>query len=120
MTPIKITTTETPGVYTLIATAPNGCTISESVTVTGNADLPNIQINDAGNLDCDQTDIILVGSSSIPDPIFEWITSDTTIVNDSLLVSTADTILLSVINAVNGCSSDTTIIILEDDEMPFR
>jgi gliding motility-associated-like protein len=118
-------TVNAAGEYTLIITNDeNGCTSAETIEVFGDNSLP---IADAGlpqNLDCVTTEIDLDGENSSQNGnfLYQWVTSNGNIVSgDQTLTPNVDlggTYVLTVTNLDNNCTATSSVIILQDDEIP--
>ena len=109
------------GTYTLTVTElSNGCTSSVDVTVIENLTAPVISIADPETLNCSNTEVSLIGSSSEVDVAYLWTTADGTIssgVNSSTaIVTSAGTYTLTVTNNTNGCFSTTSVTVIENGD----
>jgi len=106
-----------PGTYTLIVTASNGCTASATVEVTADSELPNISAT-GGTLDCNTTEIELTGSSTTDNVSFNWTGPgglDTDAQNPT--VSEAGVYTLTV-SSDNGCVSEAQVTVSLDNAQP--
>jgi gliding motility-associated-like protein len=107
---INVTTT---GTYTVIATATNGCTAQESVTVTESIDAPAVSIaSDETELTCDVTTIELTASGDAA--TYKWSTGATTA---SIDVTALGTYTVTATSA-NGCTAQESITITQDITQP--
>lgn len=112
------------GLYLLTVTdTTNGCTASDSVAVSVFADFPFVQIQPASVLTCAVPEIQLTAQvSSGPGFNYVWTTPDGNIVSgDNTTTATVNapgTYLLTVTNAINGCSSFDVVVVDEDVELP--
>ena len=111
------------GTYILTITdLENGCTAQDEVVVSADENLPEVVIEDAGNLDCNITSILLSGenSSSGSDITYTWLDTDMNIVGSEveLNVSQAGEYTLIVTNIANGCDSESSIQIDQDITPP--
>ena len=105
------------GTYDLTVTAPNGCTAEESVEVVADGDLPQISAV-GGTLDCSNTSVQLMGSSTTDDVSFSWTGPDGFVSNEmNPTVSNAGEYTLFV-TSTNGCVSASTVTVAEDVESP--
>jgi len=113
------------GMYELIVTSnSNGCTSSFTVEVTTDENTPNAQIEPATSLTC--TDLALTLDASQTDSgtdiIYEWTTTDGTIVDgdDGLMpnIEGIGTYQLVVTNTTNGCTATSSITIEQEIEEP--
>ncbi len=107
-----------PGVYTLLVTAPNGCTATATATVVLDAAFPDLVANRSNDLDCDDLQATLSAQSNTPDVSFAWAdASGTFSVSPQVVVSTGGTYTVSV-TAPNGCVSTQTLVVLQDITPP--
>ena len=60
-----------PGIYTLVATSPNGCTGATQVQVNADTDFPQVSIQ-GGTLNCVQTSLTLMSAVSPAQSILAW------------------------------------------------
>ncbi len=100
-----------PGTYTVTATAANGCTDTEVITITQNIAAPTAAIANGGTtaiLDCNTTSIALTASGGTS---YSW-SNGTSVVGSAaqLQVTTAGTYTVTV-TAANGCT-DTELIVI--------
>ena len=103
-------TVSAPGDYTLVVTdAANGCTSEATVTVFDNVLVPEAIITSSGVINCNNSSVILDGSSSIGAPlVYSWSTSETSVTIEATI---AGTYTLTVTNIDNGCTSETSILV---------
>ncbi|TNE59678.1 MAG: T9SS type B sorting domain-containing protein [Bacteroidetes bacterium] len=105
------------GLYTVVATAPNGCTNSAETTVIADASIPQVSVT-GGTITCAQPDITLSSMVSPAGSTLSWTgplgfqsSQPAPTVNDpgiyTLLVTTA-----------NGCSATATAEVLADTISP--
>jgi gliding motility-associated-like protein len=111
-----------PGTYNLLITnTQNGCTATNSITVSRDTTHPNFSINTPNPLTCFQpTQQLTANNYSINGNfLIEWTaaTPNTPITYPNSLnpvVTTADQYTLRITNTDNGCSSEQTISVPED------
>lgn len=101
----------TPGTYTVTATAANGCTDTEVITITQNITPPSATISNSGAttiLDCNTTSISLTASGGVS---YSW-SNGTSVVGTTaaLQISTAGTYTVTA-TAANGCTDTESITI---------
>jgi len=102
-----------PGMYTVVATKPNGCTTTRTISVTEDNVLPDVEASFTNDLDCVLTQTDIIGSSSTNDVSFEW-QGPNNFFSDQPVVSVevaGEYIFL--VTGSNGCK-DSTIL-----EIPF-
>ncbi len=105
------------GAYTVVVTAPNGCTSAASVEVVPDASIPQVSAT-GGTVTCDVTSIQLTATSNQPNVTWLWsgpagFTS--TLQNPT---ATAPGNYTVVATAVNGCTNSTGTTILADNQGP--
>lgn len=107
------------GVYTLIVTAPNGCTSSAEATVTLDGDFPDATATSSNDLDCDDLTTVLSGVSTTPGVTYTWTDPAGSIFAVTPNTSTSDpgTYQLAV-TAPNGCVTITNILVSQDTLSP--
>ncbi|CAG5079110.1 PKD domain-containing protein [Parvicella tangerina] len=109
------------GDYTLTLTQANGCTDTQTVTVTADASVPTAIITGNATLTCATTSITLDGSTSLGSSLsYEWQdgTSSTIGSSSTLGVSSPDTYTLIVTNTSNSCTNSTSVIVSQDITTP--
>ena len=116
---------DAPGDYKIVVVnTTNGCFSEATVTVDGSSDLPSIDIADPSSFSCSTTEVTIdaTNSSSGSDYSFEWSTEDGVIVSgdasDMLIVSAAGTYTLVLTNTVSGCSTTSSVEVLDDPDVP--
>ncbi|MBO0939475.1 PKD domain-containing protein [Fibrella sp. HMF5335] len=105
----------TPGTYTLVVTAPNGCTAQASTPVGQDILTPALSLSSNSPLSCSRTSVILSAlvSSYVGSYTYRWSTGVTGTGNASTLtlpVSASGTYSLT-ITAANGCSSSASVVV---------
>ncbi len=112
-------TVNLPGIYNLIVTAANGCTNSASSTVTQNTVTPSPTASTGGTLTCTTLTVPLTGSPGTG-VTYLWsgpgISGSTTTQNTS--ANAPGIYTLTVLDAVNGCSSNATTIVTQNITPP--
>ncbi|MFK7771305.1 MAG: T9SS type A sorting domain-containing protein [Saprospiraceae bacterium] len=110
-------TVVTPGQYTLVVTdAANGCSAEASVIVLENSVQPVAVITSSGDIDCNNTSVILDGSESIGNSLnYSWSTGENAISIEAFI---AGTYTLTVIDLISGCTDETSIVV--DDTNTFQ
>lgn len=106
-----------PGAYTLtVSNSANGCTATAQTQVIQNITPPGAEAGEYNELNCNQQQITLAGSSPTPGNMsYSWSTADGHIVSGAAtangIVDTAGVYSLTVTNPQNGCTStDATTI----------
>lgn len=102
--------TDTPGDYTLIVTAANGC--KDTVTITANQDIVTPDISSAGGtIDCNNPTITISGSSNTQGVTYNWAGPGgfTAGVANPGINLNGNYILT--VTALNGCTSTSTAVV---------
>ncbi|MFZ1703864.1 MAG: PKD domain-containing protein [Saprospiraceae bacterium] len=118
-----VTVTEA-GTYHASVTGTNGCVVTRSATVNESSDLPQVAILAPDEVNCVTREIniqaTLVGDES--DFSISWTTLNGNIVSgENTLTPTVDkggTYALNVINIENGCTSNRSVTVMEDTDLP--
>ncbi len=106
-----------PGSYTLTVQGGNGCSSSATVDVELDQDEPNVSAT-GGTLDCTDTSVQLMGSSTTPDATFSWEGPDGfTSTDQNPIVSSPGMYTCTVIGP-NGCSASTSVEVIADGDLP--
>ena len=116
---------DAPGVYQLTLTnITNGCTAISSATVIENNDSPNVEAGTTMELNCNNENLLIVGSTSnvSTDLIYEWTTADGNIIsgnNDLTIdVDSEGTYQLMITNTGTGCVSTDEVVITSNFTIP--
>lgn len=97
------------GVYSVTATAPNGCTNTTTATVFSNTAAPTLTVNPgSGILTCTVRSLTLTASTSGTG--VRWNTTETT---PSIVISTSGTYSVTA-TASNGCLSTSSVSVIND------
>lgn len=101
------------GTYTLLLTAPNGCTSTEDAMVDEDLAEPDVSAA-GGTVDCNNPMIALSGNSNTTDATLAW-TGPNSFVSDEQnpMVSMSGDYILTV-TGTNGCTAEQTAIVIED------
>ena len=109
-------TVSAAGTYTVVATNPaNGCTASDEVTVSQDANLPNVNAGADQTLTCTTTSITLTATSSTAGATFEWVGGPS---GATKTVSAAGTYTVIATNPANGCTASDEVVIGQDGNLP--
>lgn len=107
----------TPGTYTVTATAANSCTQSAIAIVTGDFTAPTASATGAV-IDCASITVPISGSSTTPGVTYSWTGPGGSVFNgQTVSVGTTGTYILTV-HAPNGCTSTTTSEVMPDANVP--
>ncbi len=105
-----------PGTYSVIYTAENGCSSTESIVVEQDVELPQITAQ-GGTFNCNIESIQLVASSNMEESSFIWSGPNGFFSTDQFpLVFTSGTYNLKVFSP-NGCSSTIDVIVSFSNEV---
>jgi hypothetical protein len=114
-----------PGAYTLLVrNTINGCTATDAVVITENITPPAVTIAPPAVLTCIANTVSLqgTGTSMGPAPTFTWTTGNGNILSgaNQLIanVNAAGVYTLTILNTVNGCSSNRQVTVTEDRVPP--
>ena len=105
-----------PGVYTVTSTGSNGCTASASFEITTDYNPPVFDvINETGTyeIDCNNPSIHIIMSN--PDVTYRW--NDNVVADDRTFTTHGQYTLTA--TGANGCTSTTSIGILENIVQPY-
>ncbi|MEM6318863.1 MAG: T9SS type A sorting domain-containing protein [Bacteroidota bacterium] len=117
-------TTSSAGTYVLTVTnTTTTCTASDTVMVTENIVLPQVDAGPDKQLGCTTTSVTLEATATVGDSItYLWTTEDGSFTDsDSLLTPTVDaagTYILTVANLATGCSASDTVQVTLDNTVP--
>ncbi|MBN8683480.1 MAG: PKD domain-containing protein [Chitinophagales bacterium] len=118
-TDVLTVSSNTPGVYTLVATRPsNGCTVKDSTVVITDYTPPIAAIATPDSLTCQAPSISLSGAGSSVGPKFHYlwtagpganiVSGDTTL---TPVVNAQGTYTLQVTNSQNGCTASASVFV---------
>jgi len=111
--PVSITT---PGKYYAVATATNGCTQKDSITVTQDIVKPNLSITPPAVLNCINTSINLTAGTSTSNTTITW--TGFTAGQNPVSVITPGKYVVSIRNNVNGCTNKDSVTVAQDLTAP--
>jgi gliding motility-associated-like protein len=110
-----------PGTYVLTVVDPtNGCTATDQVAIMQDITTPDVSITPPGVLDCNTSNIVITGSSGIPNASFSW-TGPGIISGGNTAAATVDEpgiYTLTVTNPVNGCTASSQVTVNGDPNVP--
>ena len=111
------------GTYEVIVTDDiNGCTAIDVVEVSSDDNIPEVILEEAATIDCNNQSITLSGvnSSSGPNIVYEWIDQNQNSIssNATIDVSSVGTYIFIVRNTDNGCESELPIQVGENFAAP--
>jgi hypothetical protein len=110
-----------PGIYLVTVTDPyNDCKVSDSIKVQQNITYPEgVNAYVTGLITCSNKTVTLWSSSLTPGVIYSWTGPygySSTMQNPK--VSSSGTYTLNVIDTINGCKTDTSLIVNQNKESP--
>lgn len=112
-----------PGNYTVVATAQNGCTGQTAETVLADTDGPSVTVGTPDELNCTTTQVALLATVQAPGSyLFSWSTQNGTILSGTNTqnpqVSQAGVYVVEVTNTQNGCVTTEDVEVLVDPATP--
>ncbi len=108
------TTATAPGVYTVVVTAPNGCTIAAYATVNADNMLPLLDVPSVVTLNCDNPTATFV----VPDITYLQFMFNGVPVSPGQTLMLTQTAQLTAMNPNNGCSQTYVIQVIQDVTAP--
>ena len=106
-----------PGIYTLVATSPNGCTGATQVQVNADTDFPQVSIQ-GGTLNCVQTSLTLMSAVSPAQSILAWSgPQNFSSSQPNPLINIPGAYTLTVTTPV-GCSASASVVVSIDTIPP--
>ena len=109
---------EEPGMYTVQATGPNGCTAEVSAQVADSTNVPDLVVS-YEHLDCDQPTTTLLATSSFGSIQYNWLFPNGNAVAGNSLLASLPGMYEVVATAANGCTSTESFELLEDTDPPM-
>ena len=106
-----------PGDYTLTTTANNGCTATTTITVGQDIAPPDIAAT-GNTISCTTPQVAISGSSNTQGATFTWVGPALNSTSPNPVVSQGGAYTLTVMGP-NGCTSQMTVDVLLDTEVPF-
>lgn len=103
------------GIYTVIATAPNGCTAAASATVYVDTTLPVINLPGLVTLNCTTPEVVFVVPETGPEIHY---TFNGSAVAAGASISLLNSGTLQVSSDQNGCSDSYSVVVQYDDQLP--
>ncbi len=100
-----------PGIYTVTATTPDGCTGTAQVTVTQDTDAPTLSA-EGGVLTCEQPSILITAYTTTPGTTITWYGPGFPINQNPAMVSEPGE-YTAVATAPNGCTSSATVMVVD-------
>lgn len=105
------------GLYGVRATAQNGCVSVGEVLVEVDTVRPDAQAQ-GGTLTCEVQQVELIGQSQTPQVSYRWLGPGGLDTVDSRVVVSVGGAYTLVVRAANGCTSERTVDVLTDVEVP--
>lgn len=105
------------GTYTLTVTAPNSCTETDDAEVTADSSVPNAMAT-GGIIDCNNTSVQLMGSSSSTNVTYSWTGPDNYMSNEQNPTVTEGGIYTLLVTSSNGCNGQAGAEVILDNEGP--
>lgn len=111
-----------PGTYTLVVfNASNNCETSAAISIPQDINPPVAEAGPTETLTCTLTDYQIGGNSSVgTEFIYEWTNEAGIVISNDMTtnVSTPDTYTLTVSNTINGCTTQSQVIVDQDVDTP--
>ncbi|MEL6986741.1 MAG: T9SS type A sorting domain-containing protein, partial [Bacteroidota bacterium] len=96
-------TVGTGGMYTIVITAPNGCTNTTSVNVSADASVPVASLN-IGNVDCENNNVVIGVNADDPSYTYSW-SQNGTVIGTTQNITVSNGAMYSVIvSSSTGCT----------------
>lgn len=116
-------TISAPGTYLLqITDDGNGCIANTSIVIEEDTEMPDISVDDAYILTCEDNSLTISVSTSIANPAFVWMTEQGTIIdgetNSSLEITAAGEYTAVITNLDNGCENNLVVPVAQDANLP--
>ncbi|MCB9341606.1 MAG: gliding motility-associated C-terminal domain-containing protein [Lewinellaceae bacterium] len=109
--------TNIPGIYTVVAIAPNGCTAAQPSQVVDNGSPPDLFVTE-GELNCAQQTVTLDATSTSPNVTFTWSFPDGS-QQSGPSISTALAGTYAVVASLsNGCSTEMQTLVIDNSNPP--
>ncbi len=115
-----VVTVDQAGVYTVTATAPNGCFSTGTYTVVNDFDPPVIDDITGGTINCDDETIDL-GLTTSNNVDYEWsgagLTGSPT--DPTPTVNLGGMYTVTITDSANGCTAEGSVMVMEDNAEPM-
>lgn len=105
------------GTYTLVVSAPNGCSAQTSVEVDEDFDEPDA-FAEGDTLDCQHPSVTLSGGSATPGVSFSWMGPGGFASNDQNPAVAQPGSYVLTVTAPNGCTATATALVEQDADLP--
>lgn len=113
--PFSGSTATESGVYTVVVTAPNGCTVAAYATVDVDSLLPVFDYPDVVTLDCSNQALSVIIPAAMPGVQFTYNGQN---VNPGDTITFNSTAVFTVFSPDNGCSDTHTVLVNQDNVAP--
>ncbi len=112
-------TTNQAGTYTVVITAPNGCTTSGTISIAVDQNPPaNPNATVSALITCQQPTVTLTGSSSTPGVTYSWTFNGIAIPGNQTATVGQTGIYTLIVTGPNGCTSTSTVQVSDDGSIP--
>jgi len=112
------TATTQPGLYLLTATAPNGCTQTDSLLVMADTAAPQISVSGADTLTCAQDTVFVTANLAPAGSSVAWAGPQNFSFGDTAAALSVPGLYSLIATAPNGCSATATVGIPADTQTP--
>ncbi|MBK8920028.1 MAG: hypothetical protein IPM81_00695 [Saprospirales bacterium] len=106
-----------PGIYTVTATAPNGCTATAEVSVIADASIPQVSAG-GGTITCSQNTVTLTATLSPAGSTIAWTGPLGFSSNQTTPVASLPGLYTILATTANGCTASATAQVLADTAAP--
>lgn len=104
-----------PGIYTVVVTGANGCTNTDSLEVSVNVSIPNLEAS-GGTLTCANTTVELSASSTTEGTLIIWNNTEGDTLSSPVVTSVGDYTALA--TGPNGCTNSLVVSVGSDTTLP--
>ncbi|MBX2952377.1 MAG: gliding motility-associated C-terminal domain-containing protein [Leadbetterella sp.] len=111
-----VVTVNKPGEYIVTVTGVNGCITKDTATVTQDAQLPTITVND-GELNCEKKSVEIKATASAG-VTYSWAGPGGFTATTETITATAAGDYIVTVTSVNGCIAKDTAVVTQNSDLP--